>query len=53
MSKMSELATTLDDLTEVGHRLVACGEDLIRVATRVKDCFTDDSAEAQPQESVD
>ena len=50
MSKMSELATTLDDLTEVGHRLVACGEDLIRVATRVKDCFTDDSAEVQPQE---
>ena len=50
MSKMSELATALDDLTEVGHRLVACGEDLIRAATRVKDCFTDDSAEVQPQE---
>ena len=53
MSKMSELATTLDDLTEVGHRLVACGEDLIRVTSRVKDCFTDDSAEVQPQESVE
>ena len=52
MSKMSELATTLDDLTEVGRRLVACGEDLIRAAARVKDCFSDGSAEAQPQEPV-
>ena len=53
MSKMSELATALDDLTEVGQRLVACGQDLIRAAAHVKDCFTNDSAEAQPQESAE
>lgn len=46
MSKMSELAMTLDDLTEVGQRLVACGEDLIKVAARVKDCFSADEEEA-------
>lgn len=52
MSRMSELAQTLDDLTEVGQRLMACGEDMIRAAARVKDCFSDGSAEAQPQDPV-
>ena len=46
MSKMSELALTLDDLMEVGQRLVACGEDLIKAAARVKDCFSADGEEA-------
>ena len=53
MSKMRELATALDEISEVGHRLMACGEDLIRAVARVKDCFTDDSAEVQPQESAE
>lgn len=48
MSRMNELATTLDELTEVGHRLVACGEDLIKAAARVKECFSDDEEEAKP-----
>ena len=48
MSKMSELATALDELTEVGHQLVACGEDLIQAAARVKECFSDD-AEEEPK----
>ena len=52
MSKMSELSTALDDLTEVGRRLVTCGEDLIRAAARVKDCISDDGAEAQSQQTV-
>ena len=47
MSRMSELALTLDELTEVGQRLVACGEDLIRAAARVKDCFSADE-DAEP-----
>ena len=29
MSKMSELATVLDELTETGRNLMACGEDMI------------------------
>ena len=45
MSKMSELALTLDDLTEVGQRLMACGEDLIKAAARVKECFSTDEGE--------
>lgn len=45
MSKMSELALTLDDLTEVGQRLMACGEDLIKAAARVKECFSADEDE--------
>lgn len=45
MSKMSELAMTLDDLSEVGQRLVACGEDLIKAAARVKGCFSADEEE--------
>ena len=51
MSKMNELATVLDDLTEVGRRLVACGEDLIKAAARVKDCFSgeDESEQEKPK----
>ena len=45
MSRMSELAASLDELTEVGRRLVACGEDLIQAAARVKECFSDDTEE--------
>ena len=45
MSRMSELAASLDELTEVGHRLVACGENLIQAAVRVKECFSDDAEE--------
>ena len=52
MSKMSELATALDDLTKVGQRLVACGEDLIRAASCVMDCFSDSGGEAQSPEPV-
>ena len=37
MSKTGELITTLDDLITVGQRLVACGEDLVRIATQVKE----------------
>ena len=53
MSKMSELAASLDMLTEVGGRLVACGEDLIRAATCVRECFSEDGAEARPPESAE
>lgn len=51
MSRMSELVQTLDDLTEVGQRLVACGEDLIKAVTRVKDCFSgeDESEQEKPK----
>ena len=35
MSKMSELATTLDNLNEVGKQLVGCGEELIRAVAHV------------------
>lgn len=52
MSKMNELATMLDDLTEVGQRLVACGEELIKSAIRVKDCFTAGEDEPQSPETV-
>ena len=48
MSRMSELAASLDELTEVGHRLVACGEDLIRAAARVKDCFSAEETQQEP-----
>ena len=45
MSRMSELSTSLDELTEVGRRLVACREDLIQAVARVKECFSDDTEE--------
>ena len=46
MSKMSELATTLDNLNEVGKQLVRCGEELIRAVAHVQVCFAPDEQEA-------
>lgn len=48
MSKMSELAAALDDLTEIGRKLADCGEDLIRAAASVKECFSDGERMEQP-----
>ena len=42
MSKMSELATVLDEMTEVGRTLITCGENLLKAAAHVRDCFTED-----------
>ena len=42
MSKMSELATALDEMTEVGRTLITCGENLLKAAAHVRDCFTED-----------
>ena len=42
MSKMSELATALDEMTEVGRTLITCGESLLKAAAHVRDCFTED-----------
>ena len=44
MSRMNELNLTMDELTDVGRQLAACGETLVRAAARVKECFSDDSA---------
>ena len=41
MSKMSELATALDEMTEVGRTLITCGENLLKAAAHVRDCFTE------------
>ena len=46
MSKMSELATTLDDLTRVVKAVITCGEDLLKAAAHVRDCFTEDTPAA-------
>ena len=35
MSKMSELATALDEMTEVGRTLITCGENLLKAAAHV------------------
>ena len=43
MSKMSELATALDEMTEVGRTLIACGENLLKAAAHVQDCFTEET----------
>lgn len=40
MSKMSELATALDEMTEVGRTLITCGESLLKAAAHVRSCFT-------------
>lgn len=48
MSKMSDLATVLDDLTQIGKALAACGEDLIRTAARVKDSFLEEETQQEP-----
>ena len=42
MSRMNELNLTMDELTDVGRQLVACGEALVRAAAGVKECFSDD-----------
>ena len=46
MSKMSELATALDEMTEVGRTLITCGENLLKAAAHVRDCFTEDTPAA-------
>ena len=47
MSRMSELAAALDDLTEIGRQLAETGNGLIRAAARVKECFSGDE-ETEP-----
>lgn len=42
MSKMSELATVFDEMTEVGRTLITCGESLLKAAAHVRECFTED-----------
>ena len=49
MSKMSELSATLDELSEVGRTLIACGEDLVKAVCSVQACFTSDEAEPVPE----
>lgn len=49
MSKMSELATVLDELTETGRNLMACGEDMMKAAARLRDCFSSDSEQPAAQ----
>ena len=44
MSKMSEMATALDEMTEVGRTLITCGENLLKAAAHVRDCFTEEPA---------
>ena len=44
MSRMNELNLTMDELTDVGRQLAACGEALVRAAARMNECFSDDSA---------
>ena len=46
MSKMSELATALDEMAEVGRTLITCGESLLKAAAHVRDCFTEDTPSA-------
>ena len=46
MSRMNELNLTMDELTDVGRQLAACGEALVRAASRVKECFSDAGAGA-------
>ena len=49
MSKMSELATALDEMTEVGRALITCGESLLKTAAHVRDCFTEDTPAAEEE----
>ena len=46
MSKMSELAAVLDEMTGVGRTLIACGESLLKAAAHAQDCFTEDASAA-------
>ena len=43
MSKMSELATALDEMTETGKTLITCGESLVKAAAHVRECFTEET----------
>ena len=54
MSRMNELNLTMDELTEVGRQLAACGEALVRAAARVKECFSawEDGPQAPEAENV-
>ena len=52
MSKMSELATALDEMTEVGRTLITCGENLLKAAAHVRDCFTEDMPAAEEPATV-
>ena len=40
MSKTSDLAAVLDDLMKIGKKLTACGEELIKAVSLVKDCLS-------------
>ena len=46
MSRMNELNLTMDELTDVGRQLAACGETLVRAAARMKECFSDNGTGA-------
>ena len=53
MSKMSELATTLDDLTRVVKAVITCGEDVLRAVAHVREFFSgNDNAVPKLQEPV-
>ena len=53
MSKMSELATTLDDLTRVVKVVITCGEDVLRAVAHVREFFSgNDNAVPKLQEPV-
>ena len=49
MGKMSELAAVVEDLSVIGKTLVGVGEDLIRTAARVRECFSEDECAAAVQ----
>ncbi|HHT14502.1 MAG TPA: hypothetical protein GXZ86_01350 [Clostridiales bacterium] len=46
MSKMNKLATVLDEIAEVGKTLITCGEDLMRAAANIRECFATDESSA-------
>lgn len=49
MSKMSELATVLDEMTEVGRTLITCGESMLKAAAHVRECFTEETPAQIPE----
>ena len=52
MSKMSELATTLDDLYRSVNSLITCGENVLRAITDAKDFFSaNDNSSQKLQEA--
>ena len=53
MSKMSELAATLDDLTRVVKAVITCGEDVLRAVAHVREFFSgNENAVPKLQEPV-